>query len=223
MGNVKSPEGLSQYSTLCSSGSKKTRMKWSMSMPLRGTSVVVMKHRVLTFSWCKISLKLTNCREIFWFLNRLYWMRNHSVEKFSAGSLANWVNSWWADHVTAGEGWRHVRVKPPALEQPLIKCHCLEQEAGLDKNDSVWHLRSAQMAPHQALPLQKGHSPSCYQSFSQQPLQTDKSGHLRQEPEAGPKSASKFQADVKCGSMRKIVRGAVLWNRPPGTCARVFC
>lgn len=123
MENQLTLEGLSQYSAMYSSGNKKTRMKWSTSMPLRRTSMAVMKHRVLTFSWCKISLKLTNCREIFWFLNRLYWMRNCSVEKFSAGSIANWVDSWWADHVTAGEGWRHVRVKPPALEQPLIKYH----------------------------------------------------------------------------------------------------
>lgn len=62
-----------------------------------------------------------------------------------------------------------MRVKPPVLEH--INTICLEQEAGLDKNDSVWHLGGVQMAPHQALALESGHNPSCYQGFSQQPLQ----------------------------------------------------
>lgn len=129
-----------------------------------------MKHHVLTFSWCKISLKLTNCWEIFWFLNRLYWLRNSSVEKISAGCIANWVNSWWADHVTAGEGWRHVRIKPPALEQPLIKHH-LPGAGSWAGERQVWHFGRVQMALHRALALESGHNPSCYRGFSQQPLQ----------------------------------------------------
>lgn len=183
-----------------------------------------MKHRVLTFSWCKISLKLTNCWEIFWFLNRLYWMRNRSVEKFSAGSTANWVNSWWADHVTAGEGWRHVRVKPPVLEQPLIKHHLPGAGSWAEQERQRLAPRGCPDGPASGAGSWEWTQPKLLSRLLAAAIaEADKSGRLRQEPKSGPKSASKFQADVRCGSRRKIARGAACWNRRPGTCARVFC
>lgn len=37
------------------------------------------------------------------------------------------------------------------------------------------------------------------------------------------KSASKFQADARCESRRKMARRIVRWNRRTGTCTHVFC
>lgn len=183
-----------------------------------------MKHHVLTFSWCKISLKLTNCWEIFWFLNRLYWLRNSSVEKISAGSLANWVNSWWADHVTAREGWRHVRIKPPVLEQPLIKYHLPGAGSWAGEEPQCLAPRGCPDGPASGAGSAEWTQPKLLSGLLAADIaENDKAGWLRQESESGPKSASKFQADLRCRSRRKIVSGAVLWNRPPGICACVFC
>lgn len=112
----------------------------------------------------------------------------------------------------------------PVLEQPLIKYHL--------PGAGSWAEQERQRLAPQECP--DGPAAGAGSGEWTQPkllswllaaaiAETDKSGRLRQEPESGPKSASKFQADVRCESRRKIVRGAVLWNRPPGTWARVFC
>lgn len=112
----------------------------------------------------------------------------------------------------------------PVPEQPLIKCHLRGAGSWAGQERRRLAPRECPHGPAPGAASAEWTQPRLLSRLLAAAIKgTDKSGCLHQEPESGPKSASKFQADVRCGSRRKIVRGAVLWDRPPGTCARVFC